>query len=188
VAVVDEALRHVPPGTVGELCVAGPQVFSGYLENAAETRARLIQLADDRDSTPHWYRTGDIVREIAGGEHVFLGREDGQVKVGGHRVETAEIEAVLNARPEVFQSAVVLVETADRRASELVAFVIPMVEMTDVEELLRSAVRDELPDYMTPRHWVSIEDFPLNVNGKIDRKALRRCAESADVAHAPRMG
>ncbi|CAM5586600.1 amino acid adenylation domain-containing protein (plasmid) [Streptomyces viridifaciens] len=177
-AVVDDALRPVSAGTDGELCVAGPQVFAGYWDQPEATRSALVRIADGADALESvWYRTGDIVRELDGGEYTFVGRRDGQVKVGGYRVEISEIEATLNAQPGVSQSVVVLAATPEGEASQLVAFVVPESPGTGLSNDLAAAVRAVLPHYMVPSRWVSVDQLPLNVNGKVDRTALRELAE-----------
>jgi amino acid adenylation domain-containing protein len=142
---------------VGELCVTGPQMVPGYLD-PADDEGRFLTHDGER-----WYRTGDLVRQIDGGELAYLGRADHQVKIRGVRVELAEIESGLRGLTGV-QDAVAVVA-----GEELVAFCLgerrPAAELA--EELGRT-----LPRALLPRRFVFLDEFPLNANRKIDRKAL----------------
>jgi non-ribosomal peptide synthetase component F len=170
--VLDERGR---PATAGELCLRGPQRFPGYLD-PADNAGRFATFDGERaieydGSTPltdeHFYRTGDRVGEH-GGDLVHLGRLDHQVKIRGYRVELGEIEAVLRNQPGV-TDAVVLAITAGNGEVELVA---AYTGASDDEDGLLAALSTGLPGYMVPRTLTAFTAFPLNQNGKIDRKAI----------------
>jgi amino acid adenylation domain-containing protein len=156
----------------GELCVRGPQCFSGYLD-PADDAGRFLPAdfqADGgkREVADRWYRTGDRVAWHHG-VMVHLGRTDHQVKIRGHRIELGEIEAVLRQLPGVRDAIVVAIPTADDHP-ELAA----AVSGHDcVPERLYSALADHLPRYMLPRRITVLDQLPLNANGKVDRRALR---------------
>ncbi|WP_030823981.1 amino acid adenylation domain-containing protein [Streptomyces hygroscopicus] len=173
------------PATEGELCVRGVQRFPGYLD-PRDNAGRFVQRADGRATVvadcPEpgeelWYRTGDRVRHDTVHGLIHLGRLDQQVKVRGYRVELGEIEAVLRSRPGV-RDAVVVAVAGPRGESKLVA-----AYTADAAEPgpLLDAVRDRLPGYMVPDTLTRFETFPLNANGKIDRRAIGRA-----LAPAPR--
>ncbi|HTZ43450.1 MAG TPA: amino acid adenylation domain-containing protein, partial [Jatrophihabitans sp.] len=122
--VLDEHLRPVPPQVSGELCVAGPQVALGYLGDDAATERRFVEVSLPGGGRRRVYRTGDLVRFDAEARLHFLGRIDNQVKIRGHRIEPAEIEAVLAGHPAVGE-AVVVARDDDGQGKRLVGYLRP---------------------------------------------------------------
>jgi natural product biosynthesis luciferase-like monooxygenase protein len=168
--ILDANRAPVPIGIAGELYIGGDSVTRGYLNRAELTAERFVADPFAGRSGARMYRTGDLVRYRADGVVEFLGRTDHQVKIRGHRIELGEIEARLTAHAGVKQCVVVPREIAvgDVR---LVAYYVPESGHVDDADL-RTHVRDTLPDYMTPQHFVALAKLPLTPNGKIDRKAL----------------
>ncbi|MFJ6483324.1 amino acid adenylation domain-containing protein [Streptomyces sp. NPDC091682] len=183
--VVDRALRLLPPGATGELCVAGAGLARGYAGRAAMTADRFVP--DPFSGVPgaRMYRTGDLVRWSARGELEFLGRVDRQVKINGHRIELGEIEAVLGRQPSVGQAAVVVHAPAGE-ARRLVAFVAPPGDGGPAPEpdLLAAELGRLLPTYMVPRTFVAVDRLPLTASGKVDRARLH-VPEAADRPERP---
>lgn len=163
--VVDPAMRPVPPGVPGELCIGGPTVAEGYLGAAAQTAERFVP--DPFAATPgaRVYRTGDIVRHGPGGL-TFHGRADLQLKIRGHRVEAGEIESALVAIPSVSAAAVVAADT------ELVAYVQRVAGAPTGGAELIGTVGSTLPRYMVPDRVIEVDELPVTVNGKVDRVRL----------------
>ncbi|MET7419667.1 amino acid adenylation domain-containing protein [Dactylosporangium sp. NPDC005555] len=163
--VLDAALRPVATGVPGELYVAGAGVARGYLGRAAETATRFV--ADPSGGGDRLYRTGDLARRTAAGTIEFLGRADDQVKIRGHRVEPAEIEAVLGALRGVAQA--VVVARRDGAATRLVGYVTGS-GVTGAE--LRERLAARLPDHLVPAAIVVLPALPTLPNGKLDRRGL----------------
>jgi amino acid adenylation domain-containing protein len=167
--VVDDALRPVPPGEVGELLVCGPQTTPGYWQDEGRTRERFVELPISATRRKRFYRTGDRVVRTASDDYVYIGRTDNQIKVFGFRVELGDVEAALLKQHGVVQAAAVGWPLEEGRALGIVAFVCGAIDTPDA--LIRSA-RALLPDYMVPREIIVLDEMPLNANGKIDRTRL----------------
>ncbi len=160
IALLDDEGGVVPvaPGGEGELLLGGPQVFGGYDPD------RGIQCFVESQSGERFYRSGDRVRRDDGGLH-HLGRIDGQVKLRGHRIELGEIEAAFR---EAFGcDAAAAIVWGERDAGEIRLAYTGSGEVADLGPL---AAR--LPDYMVPKRIWRRDSLPVNVNGKVDRKAL----------------
>ncbi|WP_460135955.1 amino acid adenylation domain-containing protein [Pseudomonas sp. S1_E04] len=161
-------LQPIPAGAVGEIFVAGVGVGRGYMADPARTAAVFLPNPIANDGS-RLYRTGDLARFLPNGDLEYVGRTDHQVKIRGHRIELDEIEACLTRYPGV-REAVVVARDDQQRAKVLVAYVVGDALATI--EALREHVLGNLPPYMTPGAFVLLERFPLNGNGKIDRKSL----------------
>jgi amino acid adenylation domain-containing protein len=167
---LNDAGNEVGEGEPGELYVAGPHLFSGYLGDPAQTAARLIPDPRPAGRQPVVFRSGDLVFRDAPGEWYFLGRIDHQVKVRGNRVELSEVERVLEQ--DVGVSAAVAVVSPD--GATLTAFVVPIVGQRHVElsARLRAHLSSWLPRYMIPRELRFLDAMPMLANGKVDRHEL----------------
>lgn len=167
--VLDRNLKPVPVGVPGELLIGGAGVSNGYLNRPELTAERFVLDPVHPESGRLFYRSGDRARWLPGGVVEFLGREDDQVKIRGFRVELGEIEAVLAKHPSVNQAVVILKEHPPAGEMLIACLIAPD---RPAENELRDFLRRQLPDYMVPAHFVIMDSFPLNANGKADRRAL----------------
>ncbi|MFC8452111.1 amino acid adenylation domain-containing protein [Kitasatospora sp. NPDC057223] len=172
VLVVDGDLDAVPFGVPGELLVGGPGLARGYLGRPDLTADRFVPDPSGTVPGARLYRTGDIVRRDPDGTLSFVGRRDGQVKIRGHRVELAEVEAALGGLPSV-RAAAAAVHPGPDGHKRLAGYVVlePGHGPLDVAAL-RGQLRRRVPDYLVPGAWVELPALPLTANGKIDRAAL----------------
>ena len=161
--------KAVPPGERGEIVIAGPNVSPGYLKRDDLTAKAFYPLGDTRA-----YRTGDWGRDRDG--MLFCeGRMDSQIKLHGYRIELGDLEANLRALPEIADAVVLPVRKGDIIDS-LAAFVVlsGAKQGTDFEQAakLKTQLGERLPAYMVPRKFHFLDSFPMNNNGKADRKKL----------------
>ncbi|MCF6472486.1 D-alanine--poly(phosphoribitol) ligase [Nonomuraea sp. MG754425] len=167
--------REGRPADEGELCVRGVQRFPGYLD--PEQNAGRFVAFDGGRAVPfregdvltdrHWYRTGDLVTR-SGGSLLLLGRLDDQVKIRGYRIELGEIETVLRRHPDVVDAVVTPLPSDDGEIDLVAGYTGGPVSEAELTVL----VKESLPVYMAPARFVHLDDLPLNVNGKIDRRRL----------------
>lgn len=166
-ALLDEQLEPVADGQVGELYVSGDCLARGYVDAAALTAERFLP---DPNGPGRMYKTGDLVQVGDGGALRFIGRADTQLKVRGHRVEPAEVEACLVAHADI-REAVVDMRTLTGGLDVLVAYLV-CDRRPGAAELSRH-VGAALPSYMVPSRFVFVDALPLSSNGKVDRLRLR---------------
>jgi aspartate racemase len=184
--VLNAAKAPCPVWVPGQLHIGGIGLAKGYWQDVRKTNASfgLNPLTRERQ-----YRTGDLGRYLPDGNIEFLGREDFQVKVQGYRIELGEIEARLQACPGV-ENCVVAVREDDPGEKRLVGYVILQPGKTLDSAAMREHLRSKLPEYMVPSAIVSLNEFPLTINGKVNRKALpaptRVSPEAVSDSDAPR--
>ncbi|WP_425736022.1 amino acid adenylation domain-containing protein, partial [Micromonospora sp. DT68] len=176
--VLDDLLRPAPVGVAGQLFLAGVGLAHGYHHQPALTAQRFLP-DPYGPSGQRMYATGDLARWRADGVLEYLGRQDGQVKIGGQRIELGEIETVLAQHPGIRQCAV-----AVRDASRLVAYVVGDADLGE----LRAYVAERLPAYMTPTGWVALAELPVTHSGKLDTARLPEPEHAAPATVGPRTG
>ena len=172
---LDEKLGPVADGEAGELYLSGPRVGRGYRGRPGLTAERFVadlNAGDGADAGSRMYRTGDLCRRLPDGRLEYLGRADGQIKLRGHRIELGEIESALAGHPSVAEAVAVLRE--DLHGSPGIAAYVRAATGTPEPDAqaLREYLSTNLPTYMVPAAIVTIDRFPTNASGKLDRSAL----------------
>jgi amino acid adenylation domain-containing protein len=169
--VIDERGCLVPDGGLGELCLAGESLASGYLNDTARTRVAFV----DNPCAPGtlMYRTGDFVRRVKTGSLVFVGRRDDQVKVRGNRVELAEVTNALLSVPKVTAACVVSLK---ERGSDALAAVVTAREGLRERDIV-AHLEQRVPSYMIPSCFRILAEMPVTSNQKVDRAAVLRARE-----------
>ncbi len=162
--VVDKQLHRLPVGAAGELIIVGRQVGRGYLNRPEKTAEAFFTMNGARA-----YHSGDIVRYRQDGNIEFVGWKDGQVKIRGFRIELKEVEAVIRDFDGITDVTVQAFD--DPNGGKFIAAYIVSDSEVDVNAL-NSFILEQKPPYMVPAATIQIESIPLNVNQKVDRKAL----------------
>ena len=173
VYLLDDGLRPVPAGEMGEIWIGGVGVARGYVGLPGSTEARFLPdpFVAPEEGGARIYRTGDFGRIDGEGNIEFLGRADSQVKLRGFRVELAEIESLLLQADGLLAAACSVREDVPG-AQQLVAYVVPRSGGQVDEEHLRSYLRSRLPSYMVPALIETVTDLPRLASGKLDRASL----------------
>ncbi|MBI3877891.1 MAG: amino acid adenylation domain-containing protein [Verrucomicrobia bacterium] len=187
--ILDEQLRPVPLGEIGELHLGCVGLARGYVGRPDLTAEKFVANPfAAEDGSAKLYKTGDLARFTADGEIEFMGRADSQVKLRGFRIELAEIESVLLQCPGVRAAAVTLREDVPG-LQQLVGYIVPTDGAPD-ENATKSQLRSRLPAYMVPALLESIAALPALPSGKVDRKQLPpprpRSAEAKSAGPEPR--
>ncbi|OCQ18849.1 hypothetical protein A7985_22810 [Pseudoalteromonas luteoviolacea] len=177
--ILDNHGHLIAKGGIGELYVGGDGLARGYLNRPELTAERFIDnpyyAASHGHGSEKLYRTGDLVRYLADGNLEFIGRADDQVKIRGFRIELGEVESQLGAQAGVDSALVMAKEFAG--AKQLIGYVKPTEALDEQGQIglitrVKAALSTELPEYMVPSVLMVVDTWPLNANGKVDRKAL----------------
>ncbi len=160
--VLDEHLIPLPVGAKGELYLGGEGVARGYWNRPDLTAEKFIP--NPFQSGSRLYKTGDLARRLPTGELEYIGRNDFQVKIKGHRIELGEVEAALSAYPGIKQA------VAAAKGQTIVGYYVPKRELEE-REILEFLSR-KLPHYMLPDRLIPLKEFPLTLAGKVDRTFL----------------
>lgn len=165
--IIDDKLQMLPPGDAGELCLSGVQLTPGYWNNR-EKNEEAFFLIEINGKTERFYKTGDLCICDAEGDILYIGRIDFQTKIQGFRVELSEIE--FHAKKGVDKINLVALGVTDAIGNTEIGMAIESVEFDT--ELLLQTLKTQLPAYMIPKQIIFVKEFPLNSNGKTDRKKL----------------
>ncbi|NOU19599.1 MAG: amino acid adenylation domain-containing protein, partial [Bacteroidales bacterium] len=170
--VLDRDMNPCPVHVPGELYICGDGVSEGYLNDEAKIRKLFLPNPFEELGGDTLYKTGDLVRWLPDGSIEFFGRNDEQVKIRGFRIELGEIENALTQIPGVAQGCILVKERKTEAGSNqyLVAYYVP--ENVPSQASILGELARVLPEYMVPSALVRMDSFPMNLNGKLDRRAL----------------
>ncbi|MCQ2795573.1 MAG: amino acid adenylation domain-containing protein [Bacilli bacterium] len=175
--ILDKEHRLVPYGAMGELYLSGYQLAKGYLNRNQENKEAFFKNPFSKEKGyERMYKTGDIVRYLPDGTLGFIGRIDSQVKIRGNRVELGEVEATIREIKEVKDVTVQTITNNNNK--ELVAYLVSSHK--DIKDKVIKYVTSHKPAYMVPTHVVVLPKIPLNINGKVDKRALPKVNVSAN--------
>lgn len=161
-----------PPGVPGELHIGGLTLADGYINQPEFTAERFI--AHPLAGGGRLYKTGDRVRLLPDGNHEFLGRVDHQVSLRGARIEPGEIDLLAASVPGVKQAVAHVVPLGEHEQTLALYFTVTtgQADVDALKQAMRNRFNQHLPDYMRPSILQWLDAFPLNPNGKVDRKKL----------------
>ncbi|SFU29472.1 non-ribosomal peptide synthetase [Xenorhabdus koppenhoeferi] len=176
IILIDDCLRPLPQGAVGEIAIAGKGLAKGYINKPALTAEKFITIDGKR-----YYRTGDLAQYSGENGLIYLGRSDSQVKINGYRIELGEIEVITQKsvyeqmnESELSSAAVcdvfVMVNSQDSDNKILIAYLYTNIAFD--QEILKSTLAKHLPNYMIPHYFIKVDEFPQNNSGKIDVSRL----------------
>lgn len=187
VYVLDRALRPLPVGRAGEVWIAGAGLAVGYFNSPGRTASRFVANPFSARPGVRMYRTGDLARWTVEGEIELLGRNDTQIKLRGFRIELAEVERLLVRHPDVEQ-ALVSLDSKRPGHPRLIAHLVLDDATLDRPRDFAAFLRSEVPEYMHPAVTVVVDSYPLNANGKIDRRSLPEPEEGPEMYVGPSSG
>ncbi len=171
-------------GTKGEICIGGIGLAKGYLNNKKLTEEKFVDVSFNRKTPNKLYRTGDFGRLHPDGNFEFLGRMDTQIKLRGHRIELDEIERKLMQHIDI-DEAVILLDKNNETQGYLVAYFTTMSGNELSIDAVRDFLKQNLPKFMIPTHFLQLKNFPRTLIKKIDRKALPKILNSIPIKNTP---
>jgi len=173
VYILDETDNIVPVGVSGRICVAGEGLSAGYLNGRVLSQDRFFI---HRELKKRFFDMGDVGRRVESGDIELIGRNDSQVKIRGYRVDIREIQQALKTHPEITDVEIGVIQ--DGQDGVMIVAYITGGKEFNVREL-RGYLKASLPEYLIPARFVQLENLPLTVNGKVDRKMLTEFADRA---------
>ncbi|UII31886.1 amino acid adenylation domain-containing protein [Fulvivirga ulvae] len=175
--ILDAHRNLVPIGGVGELFLGGAGLSREYLKAPETTNDKYFAYILDNGETTRIYKTGDLARWLPDGAVQYMGRNDHQVKIRGHRIEPGEIESIILQSGLVKQCVVAVLEN-NNESKKLVGYVV-LSEGAAVDEVW-DLVKGNLPEYMVPQNLFELASMPLTSNGKVDKRALQDSVTQTD--------
>lgn len=172
--ILDNKMNLLPIGVPGELYIGGEGVARGYLGEMGLTNEKFVPDIFTDNENSKLFKTGDMVKYLPDGNVVFIDRMDFQVKIRGYRIELEEIESILLKYESISECVVITKEILPGDLSLIAYIILGIHNFEFIIGDLRDYLREKLPAYMIPAHFVVKEQFPLTPNGKTDRKALQK--------------
>lgn len=169
---LDEQRQPVADGAVGEIYLAGAGVARGYRYQPQLTKECFLPYPFSSHRQDRLYKTGDFAQRSTDGSLLFLGRNDQQVKIRGFRIEIAEIQARLGSHMAIRNTNVITMPDSTGNDQLVAFYVMKDTNLYISNDELRNYLKETLPDYMLPAHFVKLEALPLLASGKIDREQL----------------
>ncbi len=174
--ILDKDFQPVPIGVKGELFISGVGLAKGYLNKSELTRKSFTKNPfNSSKDYDRLYKTGDVVRYTKNGNIEYIGRNDHQIKVNGHRIELKEIQESLNKIDGVKQSCVIVSKrnNTSKLSQHILAYYVPDTKLfLNYRDEILNKLSTTLPGYMLPKFLIPLEELPTTNNGKLDRKSL----------------
>lgn len=170
--IMNDHHQILPYGAIGELYIGGAQLTKGYINRPDLNAAKFVcnPFKDETNATEILYKTGDLVCLMPNRHIKFIGRKDTQLKINGFRIESQEIETILNTHNDIKQAVVI---AKNNNGSKYLAAYIQANENKEIDKNeLQQFLRNKLPHYMIPSVWFLCKEIPLTINGKIDTRRL----------------
>jgi len=164
--IVDNNMKPVPINVTGELCISGDGVGAGYINNDAETNKHFVENPFNNNSK--LYKTGDLAKWNSDGTITYVSRKDSQIKLSGYRIELSEIDCTVMQYPAISKCLTTVYKNGNK--SYLVTYFVSDKNIN--KDDLSSYLQTKLAFYMVPSFFIQLDNFPLTVNGKIDKKQL----------------
>ena len=170
--ILDNRMRPVPLGAIGELYLSGAGLARGYVNDPIKTDQQFITVSQNIDGQhrKRLYKTGDLVKRLEDGNLMFIGRGDNQIKIRGLRIELDEIANLLCEHPKVNQA--VVIARGEQQHKHLLAFVVTNSQDSDFNENLRHWLTERCPQHQLPAAIQLLDKLPQTSSGKIDTRVL----------------
>lgn len=179
--ILDENEKVLPLEVPGELCISGASLPGQYLNSALLDNKNFVTKKIIDDKKISFYKTGDIARWNSKGLLEYIGRKDDQIKIAGARIEIGEIEAVINKIPGIEKG--IVVSEISPTGLMLMAYIILKNKLLTIFDI-KKTLKMQLPSFMIPARFFMVNNFPLTVNGKVDRAKLSLMTDIHEMEYA----
>lgn len=167
--IIDDSLKELQNGNVGEICISGIGVMKGFINDAKLTSDKITTIQTKHGKEINQvYRTGDLGKILETGELVLSGRVDRQIKFKGYRIELEEVERAISEFPNIDRAIVEQLSNSNRKI--LITYYISRKKISSDE--IKQFLKKRIPIFSIPSEFIHLTDFPLTPNGKIDHQEL----------------